>query len=393
MHCIQQEFTVRYRFPVIFTQDVFAIDNPVLADVLCQGGHPHNKILLVLDSEVARLHPDLPDAIHCYAQAHQPLMTLVAPPFVVRGGEICKHDPQEVAQIHALVERYKIDRHAYILAIGGGAVLDAVGYAAATAHRGVRLIRLPSTVLAQNDAGIGVKNGVNAFGKKNFLGSFAPPFAVINDRDFLATLPARSLRAGMAEAVKVALIRDARFFAALDAQRDALARFAPDAMQMMIEHCARLHLAHIAEAGDPFEQGSSRPLDFGHWAAHKLEELSHSQLSHGEAVAIGIALDTLYSAAQGLLPGKDAERVIALLTALGFALDHPALQALDVDTALADFREHLGGELSIPLLAGIGHKQEAHAIEVNTMQRCIAQLHARFGAPVPALSSCLAHSV
>ena len=377
MRTIQQRFTVSYTFPVIFTKDVFDLNNPALAEVMRQGGHPHNRALVVIDSEVVRLNPDLLERISQYGEAHKDVMGFVAPPFQVRGGEICKHEPIEVEKIHALVERHKICRHSFIIAIGGGAVLDAAGYAAATAHRGVRLIRLPTTVLAQNDAGIGVKNGVNAFRRKNFLGTFAPPFAVINDSAFLDSLPVRDLRAGIAEAVKVALIRDRTFFDFLYGERASLSRFAPAAMQQMIFRCAELHLEHIGSAGDPFESGSSRPLDFGHWVAHKLEELSNSELKHGEAVAIGIALDSLYSQHLGLLGEMDLYRILSLLETLGFALHHPALSWLDVETALSEFREHLGGELSIPLLEGIGRKVEAHDIDVALMKRCIALLAER----------------
>jgi 3-dehydroquinate synthase len=377
MQVIQQKFSVSYTYPVVFTRDVFDPDNPVLADVLRQGGHEHNRALVVIDSEVARLNPGLLERISQYGEAHQAALGFVAPPFLVRGGEICKHEPLEVEKIHALVERHKLCRHSFIIAIGGGAVLDAAGYAAATAHRGVRLIRMPTTVLAQNDAGIGVKNGVNAFRRKNFLGTFAPPFAVINDSAFLASLPVRDQRAGIAEAVKVALIRDREFFDFLYAERASLSRFAPDAMQRMISRCAELHLEHIAGAGDPFESGSSRPLDFGHWVAHKLEELSNSELKHGEAVAIGIALDSLYSRQLGILGELDLYRILALLEGVGFALYHPALSWLDVETALGDFREHLGGELSIPLLEGIGRKVEAHEIDIPLMKRCIALLTER----------------
>jgi 3-dehydroquinate synthase len=299
---------------------------------------------------------------------------------VVRGGEICKHEPVEVERIHSLVERHRLCRHSFIIAIGGGAVLDAAGYAAATAHRGVRLIRLPSTVLAQNDAGVGVKNGVNAFGRKNFLGSFAPPFAVVNDLDFLDTLQERDLRSGIAEAIKVGLIRDRAFFDFLYAKRADLARFAPRAMEQMIVRCAELHLEHISSAGDPFECGSSRPLDFGHWNAHKLEELSAGELRHGEAVAIGIALDSLYSHGLGGLDDLELHRILTLLEELGFALFHPALSWLDVEKALGEFREHLGGELSLPLLDGIGKKVEARAIDVKLMNRCIATLARRCAA-------------
>jgi 3-dehydroquinate synthase len=383
MSTLLQRFTVDFSYPVVFTRDAFALDNSALADVMRQGGRPHSRALVVIDSEVASLTPGLLERISRYGEAHREVMEFVAPPFLVRGGEICKHEPVEVERIHALVERHKICRHSFIIAIGGGAVLDAAGYAAATAHRGVRLIRMPTTVLAQNDAGIGVKNSVNAFGRKNFLGTFAPPFAVINDAAFLETLPARDKRAGIAEAVKVALIRDRDFFDYLYKERDQLGRFTPAAMEAMIKRCAELHLEHIAGAGDPFESGSSRPLDFGHWVAHKLEELSHSELRHGEAVAIGIALDSLYSHHLGRLGELDLYRILTLLEALGFSLYHPALSWLDVERALGDFREHLGGELSIPLLEGIGCKIEAHEIDVALMKQCIAQLAVRSGAERP----------
>jgi 3-dehydroquinate synthase len=377
MHTIRQQFSVSYSYPVIFTRGLFNPDCSVLADLLREGGRGSNRALVLIDSEVARLTPGLLERISAYAQAHAPLLEIVAPPFQIRGGEVCKHEPVEVERIHALVERHRLCRHSYIIAIGGGAVLDAAGYAAATAHRGVRLIRVPTTVLAQNDAGVGVKNGVNAFGRKNFLGTFAPPFAVLNDLDFLKTLQVRDLRSGIAEAIKVGLIRDRAFFDALYLGRAELARFAPPDMERMILRCAQLHLEHISSAGDPFECGSSRPLDFGHWNAHKLEELSAGELRHGEAVALGIALDSLYSNAAGHLGDLDLRRILTLLEDIGFTLYHPALSWLDVGRALQEFQEHLGGELSIPLLAGIGHKIEAHRIDVRLMNRCIETLAKR----------------
>jgi len=377
MHTINQQFTVSYSYPVAFTRNAFSAANPLLADIVARSGKAHNRALVVVDSEVARLTPDLLEMISSYAKEHAPLLEFVAPPFIVRGGEICKHEPVEVERIHALVERHALCRHSFIIAIGGGAVIDVAGYAAATAHRGIRLIRMPSTVLAQNDAGVGVKNGVNAFGRKNFLGTFAPPYAVINDLNFLNTLQVRDLRSGIAEAVKVALIRDRAFFDSLYTDRIELARFEPAAMERMIVRCAELHLQHIAGGGDPFECGSSRPLDFGHWNAHKLEELTGGEVRHGEAVAIGIALDSLYSRHGGLLAELDQHRILTLLEDLGFALYHPALSWLDIDRALREFQEHLGGELSIPLLAGIGKKVEAHEIDAQRMKQCIAQLAER----------------
>ena len=272
-------------------------------------------------------------------------------------------------EIRAAIDRHHIDRHSFVLAIGGGALLDSAGYAAATAHRGVRLVRVPTTVLAQNDSALGVKNGINAFGKKNFVGTFAPPFAVVCDYELLLTLSDRDWRAGISEAVKVALLKDPAFFAWIEDNAQALAERSLEAMAWLIHRCAELHLEHIAHGGDPFELGSSRPLDFGHWAAHKLEQLSGYRLRHGEAVAIGIALDSAYSRLAGHLPLGDWRRIVRLFDAVGLPTWAPELEVEDdrgrpaVLAGLDEFREHLGGRLTVMLLAGIGSPFDVHTLD------------------------------
>jgi 3-dehydroquinate synthase len=258
-----------------------------------------------------------------------------------------------------------------------------VGLAAATAHRGVRHIRIPTTTLAQDDSGVGVKNGINAFGKKNFIGTFAPPFAVLNDFTLLATLSDRDRRAGYVEAVKVACIRDAAFFNWLDQNAEALARFEPGPMKRLIQRSAELHLNHIATSGDAFEMGSARPLDFGHWAAHKLEQLSEYRLRHGEAVAVGIALDVVYARLRGHLAPAAAERILLLLERLGFELFSTELLHQDADgqllvaAGLEEFREHLGGELTITLLRDIGDGFEVHDMTLPLVVQAIHELRVR----------------
>src|SRR5690606_12178723 len=198
---------------------------------------------------------------------------------------------------------------------------------------------------------------VNYRGKKNFLGTFAPPFAVFNDYEFLTTLNDRDWRAGISEAIKVALIKDKAFFQWLEANAEALVGRDRQAMQYLIKRCAELHMEHIG-GGDPFEFGSSRPLDFGHWSAHKLEQLSNFEILHGEAVAMGIALDSLYSALTGLISQAEANRVIKLLLTMGLPITHPLMNLDRIDhpifLGLQEFREHLGGELTIMLLETIG---------------------------------------
>ncbi|HET9619894.1 MAG TPA: 3-dehydroquinate synthase [Kofleriaceae bacterium] len=373
---IVQRFQLALEYPVVFTRDAFAVDNPALADVVARREPARrHRVVAIADRNVVDAHPGLGDAIAAYAAGHAARLELVAPLEVIPGGEPAKTQAVVEGLWRRLAE-LRIDRHAYVLAIGGGAVIDVVGFAAATLHRGVRLIRMPTTVLAQNDAGIGVKNGYNALRAKNMIGTFAPPFAVLNDARFLATLDPRDRAAGMAEAVKVALVRDAAFFAWIAEQRAALAAFEPRAVDRLIRRCAELHLAHIATGGDPFEQGNARPLDFGHWSAHKLELLTDHALRHGEAVAIGMALDARYSADAGLLAEAEFARIVDVLAQLRLPVWHDALRSRAVLDGLAEFREHLGGELCITLLHGIGRGVDARDIAIDRVERAIEGLAA-----------------
>ena len=381
---LHQRFAVTFEYAVAFTRDAFDPANSTLAAAMgTAGADPRQRCLVFVDMGVLAGQPALPDAIAAHFAARDDLPALVAPPRLLPGGEAVKNDPALIGQMHDAILGHGIDRHSYVLAVGGGAFLDAVGLAASTAHRGVRLVRMPTTVLAQNDSGVGVKSAINLNGAKNQIGTFAPPWAVVNDAAFLDSLPQRDRIAGMAEAVKVALIRDGAFFEWLERSADALTLFEPDAVAHLIRRCAELHMRQIAEGGDPFEQGSARPLDFGHWAAHKLETLTRSHLRHGEAVAIGIALDTRYSVLAGLLPEGEDLRVAVLLEHLGFRLWHPALARRDaagrlqVLAGLEEFREHLGGRLTITLLAGIGRGMEVNDMDAALVESAIGWLSAR----------------
>lgn len=386
MQTIQQEVKVGFSYAVHFTEGVFDADNDLLADIIEQSDDPFpRRVLAVIDQGLLDHHPELLKNVLRYIKAHDAIESAGAP-LTIPGGESAKNDPMIVDRIHEAIHSSGLCRHSYVLAVGGGSVLDAAGYAAATAHRGIRMIRVPTTVLSQNDSAIGVKNGVNAFGTKNFLGTFAPPYAVLCDFSFLGTLDDRDWRAGIAEAVKVALIKDAAFFEELEnnAQHLAPPVRSRDAMESLIFRCAKLHLEHIATGGDPFETGSSRPLDFGHWSAHQLEQLTDYELRHGEAVGIGIALDSTYSYLRGLLPREDWLRILGLLRRLGFDLYVPQMEQHLTDTdhpqglfrGLEAFREHLGGELTIMLLEGIGKGIEVHEVDLNTYRSALAKLRA-----------------
>lgn len=389
----QYSFTVRYDLAVHFTSDIFAPDNDVLTTVLRSAPVPKNdesleqrpaRALVYMDEGTVARCPDLPRRIHAWFGIHEAAgVQLAAPPICVPGGEAIKHDITITDRVGQDCAEAGLCRHSYVIIIGGGAVLDAIGLGASLVHRGLRQIRVPTTVLAQCDAGLGVKNGVNRFGHKNFLGTFTPPYAIINDRRFLETLDDRSWRAGIAEAVKVAIIKDVEFFTALESQAPLLSRRDGAAMQVLIERCAALHLDHIVNGGDPFERGSSRPLDFGHWSAHRLETLSRHRLQHGEAVAIGVALDSLYAAELGRISGDDARRVIAVLSQCGFRLWDEILDLRDADGrrsvlgGLTQFREHLGGELTLAMPDGLGQRSDIHVFDEVIFEQALSKLRRR----------------
>lgn len=381
MSVIQRQIKVGWPLRVFFTENVFASDNLTLKNALADK-EPH-KVLVVIEDSLGQARPEIEKQIEKYFSTHESRLQLVRKPLPVVGGERSKNSIPLVTEILAHIDRHHIDRQSYVVAVGGGALLDLVGFAAAIAHRGVRHVRVPTTTLAQADSGIGVKNAINAFGKKNFIGTFAPPHAVINDFDLLATLPPRDKRAGYIEAIKVACIRDNLFFEEIEDSAEELAVFRPDAMKRLIRRCAELHLNHIARGGDPFEKGSARPLDFGHWSAHKLEQLSKFQISHGEAVATGIALDVTYSCLAGLLKRKSCDRILNLLEQLGFKLfvdellDAGAKGELRILEGLEEFREHLGGRLTVTLLKEIGRGVEIHKMEPKKIVVAIQELRRR----------------
>lgn len=366
MSYLEQSFSVKFEYKIFFTSSLFDASNTTLGDFFKgKASEALRKIFFVVDQGVADAHPNLLNDIKAYFNQHTDVQ-LIPDILIIPGGEACKNDVTLFDQLVEAVNVYGIDRHSYIAAIGGGAVLDLVGYAAAVSHRGIKHIRIPTTVLSQNDSGIGVKNGINYNGKKNFLGTFAPPAAVFNDELFLNTLTDRDYRSGISEAVKVALIKDPEFFYWLEDHADELAARNTESMNYLIKVCAQLHLNHIG-GDDPFETGSARPLDFGHWAAHKLEQLSNFSVLHGEAVAMGIALDSVYSFLTGLLSEDKLQRILNLLVKLGYDISNPLIQIKDTDSpilkGLAEFQEHLGGILTITLLTDLGTGKEVNHMD------------------------------
>lgn len=372
------QIPVTFKHRIVFTRDAFASGNTALGEILDEGGG--RRVLAVIESNVASAWPQLAGQVQSYLEATGLDVRGVD---VLPGGESVKADDALVRTIWERIDSCHIDRHSYLIAVGGGAFLDAVGYAAATAHRGVRLVRFPTTTLSQDDSGVGVKCAINHFGKKNWVGSFAVPFAVVNDFAFLHSQDEATRRAGLIEAVKVALVKDPGFFEWIEANVEGLALLDPELLESCVERSALHHARHIAQGGDPFECGSSRPLDFGHWAAHKIEALSGYKLDHARAVAVGLALDTLYSAKIGLLPSAAAERILKVLESLQLPITHEALDLRGaggkrrVFDGLEEFREHLGGRLTVLLLKAPGVGIDVHELDESLLEACILELQER----------------
>lgn len=375
-YILEQNFQVTFNYDIIFGRSLFDANNSSLIDVIQkEPGFMQPKVAIVIDNGVVDCTEGFISKVISYFNHYQFEITQKNI-LTIQGGEAVKNSPDHIEDVLQLINNNKIDRHSFLIVIGGGAVLDAAGYAAAIAHRGVRLIRIPTTVLSQNDSGVGVKNSMNYFGKKNFLGTFAPPYAVLNDSDFLHTLSERNWRSGISEAIKVALIKDTAFFYWIEENVQVLNNRNIPVMETLIVRCAALHTDHISKKGDPFEKGSSRPLDFGHWAAHKLEQLTNYEITHGEAVAIGIALDVTYSFLAQKINKSSLDRILECFLTLGFDITHPVLDTHleEVIRGLDEFREHLGGQLTIMLLSDIGIGEEVHALDSTLIQESVQYL-------------------
>ena len=375
---VDATFAVTFPHRLRYTVDVFGTQRHVLADLLEPSDDRPARVQFFVDSDVAAARPGLIAAMGEVASSRPGRCEQAGTVQIAPGGEVIKNEPAHLERILRAFHDADLDRRSYVVVIGGGAVLDAVGFAAAIAHRGLRLVRLPTTTLAQADSGVGVKNAVNYFGKKNWLGAFAVPWAVVNDAALLETLPDRDFVCGFSEAVKVALLKSVETFNRLCLSAAAIRRREPEAALPMIRASVEMHLAHITRGGDPFEAREARPLDFGHWSAHKLEPMTGFSLRHGEAVAIGVAIDAVYSSMAHGFPEGDAERVLRCLETLGCPLDHSCLgETSALLDGLEEFRQHLGGRLTVTMLRGVGDPIDVHEIDHVLMCSAIERVASR----------------
>lgn len=308
------------------------IGHGLLDDGALIGRHIRGRhVLIVSDDQVAPLYLD---GVRSALLAARPELQIAS--HVMAAGETSK-TLDTFGQVIQSLARLGATRDACVLALGGGVVGDMAGFAAACWMRGIDCVQLPTSLLAMVDSAVGGKTAVDLPQGKNLVGAFHPPRAVIADTAALATLPPRELRAGLAEVIKYAAIRDLRFAQWLAQDRHALLDCQADVLALAIAASCE-HKAEIV-ARDPTEKGERALLNLGHTFGHAIETAQgygapgSDNLIHGEAVAVGMVLAARLSAALGMATERDADALAELLTAFGLptripaGLDHTALLA------------------------------------------------------------------
>ena len=301
------------------------------------------KLLVVTDDVVAPLWlPKLTEGL-----AGRAFETCVLP-----GGEEQKTLGNVAAIIDVLVAA-RLNRDGMVLALGGGVIGDIAGFAAASYQRGIAIVQLPTTLLAQVDSSVGGKTGVNHPGGKNLIGAFHQPAAVITDTQTLATLPARQLSAGFTEIVKAALVSDAEFFAWLEANVSKLLAKDSTALEEAIRRACEIKAAIVAE--DERERGRRALLNLGHTFGHAIEAAAgYGSMLHGEAVAAGLVLAAELSARTGRLASSDSLRIRELLLLAGLPVETPRIGRARMLELMRMDKKVEGGRIRLVLLDGIG---------------------------------------
>jgi 3-dehydroquinate synthase len=243
-----------------------------------------------------------------------------------------------------------------VIAIGGGVLLDIVGFAASMYRRGIPYIRIPTTLMGQIDAGIGIKTGINYADHKNRLGSYFPPVAALIDPAFLRTIDDRHIANGVAEIIKMALIKDKTLFELLEQEADKLNALTFSSHSHQIDEIFFRAIAGMLEELEPnlWEATLERAVDYGHTFSPSLELRANPELLHGEAVAIDMALSISLALHRNLITTREAERALKLMVNVGLPIHHPDFNLNLVENALIDSVKHRDGLQRVPLTNGIG---------------------------------------
>ena len=286
-----------------------------------------------------------------------------------------KKNLQSVESIARSLVKAQADRHAVVIAVGGGVVGDVAGFAAASYLRGVALVQVPTTVVAQTDSAIGGKTGVNLPEGKNLVGSFYPPKLVLVDADTLKTLPAREFRGGLAEIIKYGVIADAKLFAFLENNFEKLLRRDARALEYVVTRSVEIKAEVVSK--DERESGLREILNFGHTFGHALESVTgYKKYQHGEAVAWGMTAAALYGHEIGITSASDASRIVSLVRRMGRLPEWPKVEAKRLITLMGSDKKARAGKLRFVLTPKIGkaatyEAKQPHKLEsvLRTMGR------------------------
>ncbi len=311
------------------------------------------KVVVVTDEKVQRLHSRLFPAN-------------ITEIVVIGQGEGCK----TLSTVQSLYEKFlnlEMERDSLVVAIGGGIVCDVAGFAAATYLRGMDCGFVPTTVLAQADAGVGGKNGVNLHRYKNLIGTFRQPKFVLCDPRVLVTLPPEQIRNGFAEVIKSAAIADAALFDFLEANRSALLQVEPGVAEKAIAGSLGVKVRIVS--ADETEQGERRKLNFGHTLGHAVEKVS--ALAHGEAVSIGMAFAARVSVERKLSRASDVDMLERLLDGFGLPIRLQGSSNAIMD-ALSKDKKREGASIHMALLRGIGDSLVV-SVEIKEIEKLLAR--------------------
>jgi len=362
------------------TRDVFSPRNPDLACLLRRREpDARQRAFFLVDAGVAAARPDVCAAIEGYARAHSATLVLAGAPLIVEGGELCKARREVCDWIRARLTGAGIDARSHVVIVGGGSLLDAAGFAAATLHGGVRVTRVPTTLAAQVGAAWSSDCAVHACGRRDWMRAVQTPFAVALDPRWLASLPLEERRAGLAEAMRLALVCEPRLFHWICDRAQALAAFERRSIEALTRWCARLQCERLG-AGEARAAIGGRAAGFGRWAEYGLRALA-PETDGSVAAAVGVAVDVLLSVVLTGLPPETAKAALETLAALGLPLWHEALGESDEEArpallaGLAELRDREGGAPSIPLLQALGRPALSECVSAEAVAAVLEALY------------------
>lgn len=335
---------------------------------MCQQHNLGQKCVIVTDSNVEAAYAEIvTDSLK--ASGFDPIRITIKP------GEVSKN-LQVVQMCYELLAKHRIERNSFIVALGGGVVGDLAGFVAATYLRGISLVQIPTTLLAQVDSSVGGKVGVNLPAGKNLVGSFHQPRFVICDRATLASLPDREYKAGLAEVIKYGIIYDAQFFTQLDQNVDLLMNRDPAFLDLVIARCCQIKAAIVGK--DEKESGLRAILNFGHTIGHGLEAITgYGRLLHGEAISIGQIAAARLSHMRLGLSKHDVERITSVFQRVGLPITivldaserRSLLEAMNLD------KKVVSGGIKFVLIKSIGESEFGLRVEESMVAEIVDTLH------------------